>query len=92
MQVEKSHDFIAAVLLNVVHKSLGEDNNGIPLKKIRRKKIEKARNYLLNNPIAHLYFILLGMDVDAVLSHLKTQWENMDRMRNDDTEPPKTLH
>jgi hypothetical protein len=97
---KEQRNFIASVLLDAVNESLAENDAGKRFKDIHWDKVDKARKYLLNNPIAHLYFILLDINIDAALGRLQRKWEAMDRETNSprpyqiDPKPqqPRILH
>lgn len=73
---KEQRDFLASILLDAVNESLGEDGR---LKEIKWDRVDNARRYLMKNPIAHLYFILLDINIDAALGRLQKKWAVMDR-------------
>lgn len=89
---KEQRNFIASVLLDAVNESLWEDNSGKRSKEIHWGKVDKARKYLLTNPIAHLYFILLDINIDAALSSLQRKWQGMDPQYQTSNPQPRVLH
>lgn len=77
---KEQRDFLASFLLDAVNDSLWENNSGKRHTEIKWDKVDKARKCLLKDPIAHLYFILLDINIDTALGMLQEKWHRMDVM------------